>query len=82
MDDMARGRLAEDVIGHCMAKKAADEAFRKGCFLGEVSEGDRGISRNMGGEVIGIDGAEREDVCELWQQKNVMSAVGLAMNMR
>ena len=76
VDDVVRGGFGEDMVGHGVVKEAPDEGLGKGCFLAEVGEGDGRILRDIGSEVVGVDSAEGEDVCELWPPKNVSSGLG------
>ena len=58
VDDVVWGGFGEDMVGYGVVKEAPDEGLGKGCFLGEVGEGDGRILRDIGSEVVGVDGAE------------------------
>lgn len=58
VDDVVWGGFGEDMVGYGVVKEAPNEGLGKGCFLGEVGEGDGRILRDIGSEVVGVDGAE------------------------
>ena len=75
VDDVVSAGFGEDVVGHGVMEEAADQGLGQGCFLGEGGEGDGAILGDLAGEVVSVDGAEGEDVGELWCGRS-MSVVG------